>query len=60
MMMMRARMAILMDTVKIMISTTPIEIYAAATRGNISWLFKIMLELQLEIQVHSELLNVAD
>ena len=50
-MMMRARMAIMTGTVKIMISTTPIEIYTAATRGNISWLFKIMLELQSVILV---------
>ena len=41
----------MMDTVKIMSNSTRIEIYTAATRGNISWLFKIMLELQLVILV---------
>ena len=39
------------DTVKIMINMTRIEIYTAALRGNTSWLFKIMLELQLVIRV---------
>ena len=41
----------MMDTVKIMSNSTRIEIYTAATRGNISWLFKIMLELQSVILV---------
>ena len=50
MMMMRARMAIMMK-MKITINTTRIEIYTTATRGNLSWLFKIMLELQLVILV---------
>ena len=47
-----ARMALMAtDTVKIMINMTRIEIYTAALRGNTSWLFKIMLELQLVIRV---------
>ena len=42
----------MMATVKIMSNTTRIEMYTVvATRGNISWLFKIMLELQLVILV---------
>ena len=41
----------MMDTVKIMTNIARIEIYIVATRGNTSWFFKIMLELQLVILV---------
>ena len=47
---MTARTA-MMNTVKNMINITRIEIYTVGTRRNTSWLFKIMLELQLVIPV---------